>query len=205
MTEESKSSLLFNKDETRKTIQENTDLAGEQVGKIFEVSKPRKEQWIRVRGKSLEDLFWKNLVFLKDQDNGIEEPWLLHGDTELVTKLLQIFEGATRPVILAPFIDQTGTEFVWVCKQPAKGMRNTIAHKSGKIAIEHSQKGWRKVYWKGNQEGYSCIKPVDPDAIEQQDFDKNYSIADICERAFECKIIDSLDHTQVKIFRGQKL
>ena len=64
MTEESKSSLLFNKDETRKTIQENTDLAGEQVGKIFEVSKPRKEQWIRVRGKSLEDLFWKNLVFL---------------------------------------------------------------------------------------------------------------------------------------------
>ena len=42
MTEESKSSLLFNKDETRKTIQENTDLAGEQVGKIFEVSKPKK-------------------------------------------------------------------------------------------------------------------------------------------------------------------
>jgi hypothetical protein len=208
-TEETKyksntASSIFNKDETKKTILENSNIAGEVDDMPVEVSKPKKEQWIKVRGKSLEDLPWKNMVFLKDSDSQQEEPWLLHASGDEMQKLLLTFEGATRPAIIAPYIDQIGAEGVWIVKQASKGMKNSQAHTTGKSAIQHAQTGWRKVYWKPGY-GYTCIKPVDPDAIDDQSFNEKVTIADICMKAFEGRIIDSMSHTQVKIWRGQKL
>ena len=82
-------SSIFNKDETKKTILENSNIAGEVDDMPVEVTKPKKEQWIKVRGKSLEDLPWKNMVFLKDSDTQQEEPWLLHADGDEMQKLLR--------------------------------------------------------------------------------------------------------------------
>ena len=170
-------SSIFNKDETKKTILENSNIAGE------------------VDDMPVEDLPWKNMVFLKDSDTQQEEPWLLHADGDEMQKLLQTFEGATRPAIIAPYIDQIGAEAVWIVKQASKGMKNSQAHTTGKSAIQHAQTGY----------GYTCIKPVDPDAIDDQPFNEKVTIADICMNAFEGRIIDSMSHTQVKIWRGQKL
>ena len=66
MSEQDKASLIFNKDETRRTIRENTDLVGDSDNPVIEIRKPRQEQWIKCRGKSLEDLHWKDLVFLQE-------------------------------------------------------------------------------------------------------------------------------------------
>ena len=114
MSEQDKASLIFNKDETRRTIRENTDLVGDSDNPVIEIRKPRQEQWIKCRGKSLEDLHWKDLVFLQDQDTMKEEVWLLNGDEDTLKKLRNTFEGVTRPSILVPCIDQTGTEFLWI-------------------------------------------------------------------------------------------
>ena len=204
MSEQDKASLIFNKDETRRTIRENTDLVGDSDNPVIEIRKPRQEQWIKCRGKSLEDLHWKDLVFLQDQDTMKEEGWLLNGDEDTLKKLRNTFEGVTRPSILVPCIDQTGTEFLWIVKQPGKGMRMTLAHSTGKVAVENAQKGWRKIYWKPGY-GYVSMKPVDPDAIDDQKFTDKLSIEEICFNAFDGRIIDTMDHVQVKVWRGQKL
>lgn len=204
MSEISKASLIFNKDETQKTIKENIDLVGDADNSPIEIRKPRMEQWIKADGKSIDDLNWKDIVFIMSQDTMKEEPYLLTGDDETRQKLRNIFEGVTRPAILVRCIDQAGVEFLWLVKQPGSGMRNSLAHTTGKTAIINAQKGWRKIYWKPGY-GYVSMKPVDPDSIEDQKFNDKISMAEFCFRAFDGRIIDSLEHTQVKIWRGQKL
>lgn len=194
-------SLIFNKDETLKTIRENKDIVGDSDNPPIEIRKPKQEQWIKVRGK-YDELPWKDIVFLRDADTDREEAFLIHGEDS--TKLKNIFDGCTRPSILVPCIDHTGLEFLWVVKQPTKGMKGSLAHTSAVSAIKNAQKGWRKIYWKSGS-GYTSLNPVDPDAIEDQKFNEKISIAEFCLAAFEGKIIDSLEHTQVKIWRGQKL
>ena len=83
-------------------------------------------------------------------------------------------------------------------------MKNALAHTTGRTAIMNAQKGWRKIYWKPGF-GYVSMKPVDETAIEPQKHDEKISMEDFCYRAFDGRIIDSMDHTQVKVWRGQKL
>ena len=199
-----KANFIFNKEETRKTIRENKDFIGDSDQMPVEIKKPRQEQWIKVRGKTIDDLPWRDLVYLTDTDTQMEVAWILSGDENTRLKLKNIFDGATRPTILAPCIDQAGNEFVWLVKQSTKGMKEHQAHTSAKAAIQNAQKGWRKIYWKAGT-GYVSLKPVDDNSIEDQKFDDSRSIEEVCFAAFDGKMIESLDHTQVKIFRGQKL
>ena len=46
------------------------------------------------------------------------------------------------------------------------------------------RKGWRKIYWKPGY-GYVSMKPVDPDAIDDQKFTDKLSIEEICFNAFD--------------------
>jgi len=76
MSEINKASLIFNKDETQKTIKENIDLVGDADNAPIEIRKPRMEQWIKADGNSLDDLNWKDIVFVQSQDTMKEEPYL---------------------------------------------------------------------------------------------------------------------------------
>ena len=86
--------------------------------------------------------------------------------------------------------------------------KNNSEHFAGKFAIKeavkNAQKGWRKVYWKPGY-GYISMKPVDIEAIDDQKFSDKISMEEICFNAFDGRIIDSMDHVQVKVWRGQKL
>ena len=63
------------------------------------------------------------------------------------------------------------------------------------------QKGWKKIYTRSMR--WHSVKPFDENIFEKFEWPK-FSDSEIYKFAFEDKIIDNLNHEQVRVARGQK-
>jgi hypothetical protein len=199
-----KAQILFSKDATKKTLETNQRLSGEEEQGIFPIRKPNANLWIKVMGDTPEDLPWRMIAFIPDATNKENAFLIASGDEKVDSRLHEIFEGSIRLCVLAPCIDQHGNEFLWAVKQNTKGMNKAAAHTSALKCLEEAQQGWRKIYWKDSSVGWVHRSPVDQTSIDDQEFSKD-TIEEKCFKAFQDSIIDSMDHEQVRIRRGAKL
>ena len=192
----------FNKDRSKKVQESSNTTAASEDYQVIPIRKPNGDGFIKIKGKTLDDCMWIDIAYIKEDPLlNSETPYALMADGKELEKLKQIFDWCYRPAIATICMDEQGEVFVWVLKQPREGMKEMPYHTTGIKAIQSALKGWKKVYTKSMH--WHTRNPFDETIFEKYEWPK-FTDEEIYKFAFEDKIIDNLNHEQVRVARGQK-
>ena len=196
--------MAFNPDKHRKT-QEKLATLQNSKSLVWAIGKPKKKDYVRIYGNSLEDLHVVNCFDQRD-GGGEEKVWLIQGvDEAEEDKIL----AALNPddilrVIVAPVYIRANTQtYIWLAKQ---GKANLVdphpVHLQIRDCIEIAQKKWCKIFWEKQSKQYQCVQPENSVIFGDVEWPTEEEIKGHLEKSFQDRIIETVDHDVVKRTRG---
>ena len=173
---------------------------------VWQVDKPKKKDYVRAYGKSIDDLHVVNCFDQRD-GGGEERLWLIQGKNEIEEDkiLASLNSSDILRVIVAPmYIRANKQTYIWLARQGKANLDEPHpVHLQIRDCIQVAQKKWCKIYWEKSSRQYQCVPPQNAEIFGEVEWPSQDEILEHLKVSFQDRIIDSADHDVVKRTLGQ--
>jgi|TARA_S200002703_G_C3778308_1_gene239715 hypothetical protein len=168
---------------------------------VWKIDKPKKKDYVRIYGNSLDDLHVVNCFDQRD-GGGEEKLWLIQGkDEKEEDKILAALnpEDILRVIVVPVFVRANKQTYIWLAKQGKANLDEPHpVHLQIRDCIQTAQKKWCKIFWEKSSKQYQCTPPQNAEIFGDVDWPSEDEILQHLEKSFNDRIIDSVDHDVVK-------
>ena len=173
---------------------------------VWKIDKPKKKDYVRIYGNSLDDLHVVNCFDQRD-GGGEEKLWLIQGkDEKEEDKILAALnpEDILRVIVVPVFVRANKQTYIWLAKQGKANLDEPHpVHLQIRDCIQTAQKKWCKIFWEKSSKQYQCTPPQNAEIFGDVDWPSDEEILKHLEKSFADRIIDTADHDVVKRTLGQ--
>ena len=168
---------------------------------VWKIDKPKKKDYVRIYGNSLDDLHVVNCFDQRD-GGGEEKLWLIQGkDDKEEDKILAALnpEDILRVIVVPVFVRANKQTSIWLAKQGKANLDEPHpVHLQIRDCIQTAQKKWCKIFWEKSSKQYQCTPPQNAEIFGDVDWPSEDEILQHLEKSFNDRIIDTADHDVVK-------
>ena len=168
---------------------------------VWKIDKPKKKDYVRIYGNSLDDLHLVNCFDQRD-GGGEEKLWLIQGkDDKEEDKILAALnpEDILRVIVVPVFVRANKQTYIWLAKQGKANLDEPHpVHLQIRDCIQTAQKKWCKIFWEKSSKQYQCTPPQNAEIFGDVDWPSEDEILQHLEKSFNDRIIDTADHDVVK-------
>ena len=168
---------------------------------VWKIDKPKKKDYVRIYGNSLDDLHVVNCFDQRD-GGGEEKLWLIQGkDDKEEDKILAALnpEDILRVIVVPVFVRANKQTYIWLAKQGKANLdKPHPVHLQIRDCIQTAQKKWCKIFWEKSSKQYQCTPPQNAEIFGDVDWPSEDEILQHLEKSFNDRIIDTADHDVVK-------
>ena len=168
---------------------------------VWKIDKPKKKDYVRIYGNSLDDLHVVNCFDQRD-GGGEEKLWLIQGkDDKEEDKILAALnpEDILRVIVVPVFVRANKQTYIWLAKQGKANLAEPHpVHLQIRDCIQTAQKKWCKIFWEKSSKQYQCTPPQNAEIFGDVDWPSEDEILQHLEKSFNDRIIDTADHDVVK-------
>jgi|TARA_R110000803_G_scaffold94335_2_gene161964 hypothetical protein len=168
---------------------------------VWKIDKPKKKDYVRIYGNSLDDLHVVNCFDQRD-GGGEEKLWLIQGkDDKEEDKILAALnpEDILRVIVVPVFVRANKQTYIWLAKQGKANLDEPHpVHLQIRDCIQTAQKKWCKIFWEKSSKQYQCTPPQNAEIFGDVDWPSEDEILQHLEKSFNDRIIDTADHDVVK-------
>ena len=196
---------MFDPKKHRKTAEYLATLSTAK-SKDWLIQKPKRKDYVRAYGKSLEDLHTVN-IFEQRDGGGVEAQWLIQGkteadDAEIIEQLGA--EDIVAALVVPVYIKANSSNYIWLAKQgKIAGGKTHPVHSQIRDCVSTAQKMWCRIFWEESTKQYLCEPPENAAAFGDPSWPNEGAILDHLQKSFADKIIETADHEIVKRTRGR--
>ena len=173
--------------------------------KDWQISKPKRKDYVRAYGSELDELNVVN-IFEQRDGGGVEAQWLIQGKTEADdAKIIEQLgpESILRAIVVPMYIKANNSNYIWIAKQgKVAGGKTHPVHSQIRECISTAQKMWCRIYWEESTKQYLCEPPEKAELFGDPTWPTEDQIIVHLQKSFDDKIIDTADHEIVKRTRG---
>ena len=172
------------------------------------IQKPKKKDYIRVYGNSIEDLSVVNIFDQRD-GAGEEKLWLIQGKDEaeedaIINSLKA--EDILTAIVAPCYVKANKQIYIWLAKQGSAALVDPHpVHLQIKDCIIAAQKGWHKIYWDKTSKQYLSEPPENTEIFGEPVWPDPKKIQEHLEKSFKDRIIETADHDVVQRTLGLKI
>ena len=168
---------------------------------VWKIDKPKKKDYVRIYGNSLDDLHVVNCFDQRD-GGGEEKLWLIQGkDDKEEDKILAALnpEDILRVIVVPVFVRANKQTYIWLAKQGKANLDEPHpVHLQIRDCIQTAQKKWCKIFWEKSSKQYQCTPPQNAEIFGDVDWPSEDEILQHLEKSFNDRIIDTADNDVVK-------
>ena len=172
----------------------------------WEIRKPKKGDFIRIWGKSIDDLT-PAIIYEQRNGAGKSQEGLIQGkdedeDDKIVAHLN--VKHLSSALVCPCVISVNRMNYIWLAKQgnPFGEGRTYDVHLQIRDIITEAQQNWTKAYWDDDSKQYVSEPPEAPLALGEPVWPSEKEILGHLQKSFKNRIIDTVDHEVVKRTRG---
>jgi len=195
---------MFDPKKHRKTAQLLATL-GTVKSKVWQIRKPKRKDYVRCYGSSLEDLHPVN-IFEQRDGGGEDTQWLIQGKTEADdAKIIEQLgaEDITVALVVPVYVKANSSNYIWLAKQGKIAGRPHPVHGQIRDCITTAQKMWCRIYWQDSTQQYLCEPPENAAAFGDPNWPDKDAILEHLKKSFADKIIETVDHEIIERTRGR--
>jgi len=172
---------------------------------IWPVAKPKKRDFVRAYGNSLEDLAVIN-IFEQRDGGGQPISWLIQGKDDKEDDAIVDAIGAgdiVRALVVPTYIKANNSNYIWLGKQGKVTADKTHSiHSQIRECVETAQKKWCKIWFDTDTKQYLCEPPENAPIFGEPKWPSEEEMLKHLQQSFKDRIIETADHEIVKRTRG---
>ena len=198
---------MFDPKKHRKTASKLATLSTAK-SKHWQIQKPKRKDYVRAYGNSLEELNVVN-VFEQRDGGGVPAQWLVQGKTDKDDDAIIEALGTTDisvAIVVPMYIKANNSNYIWLAKQGKIGQDKPHAvHSQIRDCIKTAQEKWCRIYWEQSTTQYLCEPPENAELFGDPTWPTQDEILKYLQKSFQDYIIDTADHEIVKRTIGSAL
>ena len=195
---------MFDPSKHRKTATRLAELVTK-IPQQWEIRKPNQGDFIRIWGKSIEDLTPVN-IFEQRNGAGKTQEWLIQGQDEAEEDKIigYLNHKHIKAALVCPVVVSANRlNYIWLAKQGNPfGTKVHTVHLQIKDIIKSAQQEWTKAYWDEDSKQYVMEPPEAPIELGEPTWPTEKEILGHLTKSFADRIIETADHEIVKRTRG---